>query len=80
MQFQYDEYWSDPFQKVNAQITHTLISVEVYLEGENLLDYKQDNPILGHQTPSDDDFDASMVWAPTMGSMFYLGFRYKFKK
>lgn len=80
LQFQDGEYWSDPFQKLNAQLTHTLRSVEVYIGGENLLDYKQDTPILNHENPMAADFDASMVWAPTMGRMFYLGFRYKFKK
>jgi len=27
-----------------------------------------------------ENFDASLIWAPTMGRFFYLGFRYKFKK
>lgn len=72
--------WSEPFQKVNAQMTHIVQNFEIYLGGENLLDYKQDTPILNHQNPAATNFDGSLIWAPTMGRMFYLGFRYKLKK
>lgn len=72
------EYWSSSFQKVNAQITHTMRNFELYVGGENLLGYRQESPIL--DSPDSENFDASLIWAPTMGCMFYLGFRYKFKK
>lgn len=72
--------WSEPFQKVNAQVTHSVRNFEIYLGGENLLNYKQETPILNHENPEADNFDASLIWAPTMGRMFYLGFRYKLKK
>ena len=72
------EYWSQPFQKLNTQITHVLNNFELYVGGENLLDYIQESPIL--DSPESENFDASLIWAPTMGRFFYLGFRYKFKK
>ena len=71
------EFWSEPFQKLNTQITHVISNFEIYLGGENLLDYRQESPIL--DSPESENFDASLIWAPTMGRFFYLGFRYKFK-
>ena len=71
------EYWSQPFQKLNTQITHVISDFELYVGGENLLDYKQESPIL--DSPESENFDASLIWAPTMGRFFYLGFRYKFR-
>ena len=72
------EYWSQSFQKLNTQITHVLSNFELYVGGENLLNYIQESPIL--DSPESENFDASLIWAPTMGRFFYLGFRYKFKK
>jgi hypothetical protein len=74
------EYWSKPFQRVNTQVTHKLAKFDLYVGAENILGYIQENPILDQENPSSADFDASMIWAPTMGRMFYAGFRYKFKK
>ena len=71
------EFWSEPFQKLNTQITHVIRNFEIYVGGENLLDYRQESPIL--DSPESENFDASLIWAPTMGRFFYLGFRYIFK-
>ena len=35
------EYWSQSFQKLNTQITHVLSNFELYVGGENLLNYIQ---------------------------------------
>lgn len=51
----------------------------VYLGVENLLDYKQTNPIVASNLPYSKYFDASMVWGPIYGRMLYAGLRLKIK-
>jgi outer membrane receptor for ferrienterochelin and colicin len=72
-----NEGFSDPFMLYNAQITKKFNYFDVYLGGENLLSYTQENPILDAQNPYSDIFDASLIYAPIHGRMIYVGFRYK---
>lgn len=51
----------------------------MYLGVENLLNYKQQHPILSSDLPFSKYFDASMVWGPVYGRMLYFGLRYKIK-
>ncbi len=51
----------------------------VYLGVENLLNYKQRNPVLASSAPFSPYFDASMVWGPVYGRMLYAGLRFKVK-
>jgi outer membrane receptor for ferrienterochelin and colicin len=51
---------------------------DVYLGGENLLDYKQTDAIIAADDPFGKYFDASIVWAPLFGRNIYIGFRYNF--
>lgn len=51
----------------------------VYLGVENLLNYKQSNPVVSSDLPYSRYFDASMVWGPVYGRMLYAGLRLKFK-
>lgn len=67
---------SQTFPLVNGQITYTHKKMDFYLGGENLLDYRQSNPILGVDNPFGSTFDATRVWAPVMGQMIYAGFRF----
>jgi len=69
--------YSDPFSLINCQITHKINNFDIYVGGENILDYKQENPILGFDNPQSDSFDASLIWAPIMGRRIYFGLRYK---
>ena len=69
--------YSDPFSVINCQITHKYKDFDFYIGGENLLEYKQENPILDYENPSSDSFDASLIWAPVMGRTIYFGLRYK---
>lgn len=64
--------------RLNAQVTYDWEGFEIYLGGENLLDYRQDDPIIAASNPFSQQFDASQVWAPVYGAMAYLGFRYAF--
>ena len=49
---------------------------DVYLGGENLLNYKQNDAIIAGEDAFGEFFDASLVWAPLFGANVYLGFRY----
>ena len=64
---------------LNGQITKKFRTFELYLGGENLLNYKQENPIIDSDNPFGDEFDASMIWGPVQGRVVYAGFRYLIK-
>lgn len=51
----------------------------IYLGVENLLNYKQSNPIVSSDLPYNKYFDASMVWGPIYGRMLYAGLKLKIK-
>lgn len=70
---------SESYFVLNGQITKNFRIFEVYLGVENLLNYKQKNPIIDSENPFGDDFDASMIWGPVSGRMIYTGFRYSIK-
>jgi outer membrane receptor protein involved in Fe transport len=66
---------------LNAQLTRVFSKrFEVYLGGENILDYRQDNPILGADDPFGPSFDTTFVYGPIFGSMYYAGLRFKLDK
>lgn len=69
---------SPSFALVNMQITRSFfLGFDLYLGIENLLGFKQDNPILDPLHPNGNYFDASMIWGPVNGRMVYAGLRYK---
>ncbi|GAB3204493.1 outer membrane receptor for ferrienterochelin and colicin [Pontibacter aydingkolensis] len=68
---------SDKFYTFNAQVSRAFKRWEVYVGGENLLNYRQTNPILGADQPFGPNFDASMVWGPITGRVVYAGLRFK---
>jgi outer membrane receptor for ferrienterochelin and colicins len=65
---------------MNAQIRRSFRWGSVYLGGENILDYRQDDPIIDPQNPFDNNFDATLVWGPVAGRAIYAGVRYKLNK
>ena len=76
-QYQLPDY-AEPYSLMNAQITKVFNnSFEVYLGGENLTNYTQNNAVLGADNPFGANFDTSLVYAPIMGRMFFAGFRFK---
>ncbi|SHI66858.1 TonB-dependent receptor [Flavobacterium haoranii] len=78
-QYQLDEY-SSSFGTLNAQITRTFSSTfEVYIGGENITNYKQNNAIIGADNPFGTYFDSSLVYGPLFGQMYYAGLRFKIK-
>ncbi|MEO9968186.1 MAG: TonB-dependent receptor [Reichenbachiella sp.] len=79
-----DEYLlpqnSPDFYLMNAQVSKGWNDrFEVYVGVENLLNYKQENPILASEDPFGDYFDSSLVWGPIFGRNAYLGLRYRVK-
>jgi outer membrane receptor for ferrienterochelin and colicin len=62
---------------LNAQVSRTFNRWDVYVGAENLTNFHQHNLIIDSQNPFGQYFDASLVWGPTIGRMFYAGFRFK---
>jgi outer membrane receptor for ferrienterochelin and colicins len=60
---------------LNAQVTHVFKRFDFYVGGENLLDYRLDNPLIDAQNPFGINFDATRVWAPIFGINIYAGIR-----
>ena len=74
--------FSPSFILMNAQVSKTLGKkhpMDFYLGAENLTNYFQKDVILNAASPFGNYFDASMVWGPVTGSMFYVGWRFKIK-
>ena len=68
---------SDEYFLMNAQVTRIFGKrLEVYLGGENLLNFTQQNPILSSENPYGEYFESSLVWAPIFGRMIYGGLRF----
>jgi outer membrane receptor for ferrienterochelin and colicins len=75
--------YSPDFYNVLAQLTYVTkikkADFNMYVGVENLLNYKQQNPIVASDAPFSKYFDASMVWGPIYGRMLYAGLRFKIK-
>lgn len=74
--------YSPDFVLMNAQISKTVGKkhpTDLYIGGENLTGYLQKNAIIASDQPFSPWFDASLVWGPVTGRMFYFGWRYKIK-
>ena len=74
--------YSPSFATMNAQVTKTLGKnslFDVYVGAENLTNYFQKNAIIAATQPFSQYFDASMIWGPITGRMFYTGLRYRIK-
>jgi len=74
-QYQLNGY-SPSYTIINAQITHKFKAMDIYLGAENITGFTQKHPVLAYDDPFGPYFDASMVWGPITGRMFYLGLRY----
>ena len=72
--------YSPSFSLMNAQITRSFSSTfEMYIGAENVGNYTQEKAILGSNDPFGSNFDASIIYAPVFGQMFYAGLRFKIK-
>ncbi|MFZ4059534.1 MAG: TonB-dependent receptor plug domain-containing protein, partial [Ferruginibacter sp.] len=81
MQYQRDNH-SPSFVLMNAQISKTVGKkhpIDIYIGAENISNFFQKNVIIAPEDPFGQYFDATLVWGPITGSMFYTGLRYKLK-
>lgn len=76
----YDQSRYPAYFQLQAQITRDFRNFSLYLGGENLTNYKIDNPILNSHHPWSAGFDATQVWGPITGAMAYIGVRFKLEK
>lgn len=71
---------SEVYPLVSTQITHVYKRWDFYLGGENILNYRQKNPIIDAQNPFSSTFDATRIWAPIYGINVYLGIRFSIEQ
>ena len=65
---------------MNAQVTRYFRRGSLYVGCENLTDFTQKQPVVAANDPYSQYFDATRVWGPVMGRMFYMGVRFALKK
>lgn len=81
------EEYSPTYGRLHAHITKFFKGGwEVYIGGENLTNYTQNQPIIGYEDPFGTSttgnyarFDASSVFAPVFGAQVYAGVKYTFQ-
>lgn len=71
---------SEVYPMLSAQITHVYKRFDFYVGGENLLDYRQTDPIISAENFNSTTFDATRVWAPVAGINVYFGVRFAIEK
>ena len=71
----YSDGWTPVYPLLYAQVTRRFKGFDLYLGGENLTNYRQQDPILYSDQPFSTGFDASCVWGPLMGIRVYSGVR-----
>ena len=76
----YDRSLYHAYFQLQAQITREFRYFSVYVGGENLTNYTISDPIRSAADPWSAMFDATQVWGPTEGAMFYVGMRFKLEK
>ena len=77
LSFQLDEN-TPTVSTLNLQVTKVFSEkFEVYLGGENVNNYRQDNPIISPDNPFGSQFDSNFVYGPIFGSLYYAGLRFK---
>ena len=70
-----DSKMSPIYPMLFAQVSRRIKKWEIYVGCENILNYKQKNPIISADNPYDPSFNSSLIWGPLMGYKVYLGVR-----
>ena len=70
-----EEKTSPVFPMFYAQVTRKLKNMDIYIGGENLMNYRQPDPIISADDPFSPQFNASIIWGPLMGIRVYAGMR-----
>ena len=75
--------YSPSYPMLFAQVSYKIKTWDIYVGCENILGYKQPDPILlgGEKmtvgaNPYDPSFNSSVVWGPLKGRKFYIGVRF----
>ena len=76
----YDQSSYPAYFQLQAQVTREFNRFSLYVGGENLTNYKIDDPIRHAHHPWSTAFDATQVWGPVTGAMAYVGVRFKLEK
>ena len=76
----YDQSSYPAYFQLQAQVTREFNRFSLYVGGENLTNYKIDDPIRHAHHPWGTAFDATQVWGPVTGAMAYVGVRFKLEK
>lgn len=70
---------SPAYFQLLAQVTKRFKYLDLYLGGENITNYTQDDPIVEYWKPYHSHFDGAMVWGPITGITIYGGVRISIK-
>lgn len=68
------------YEQVSAQVTRFFRHWSIYAGGENITTRRQKHPIIAADDPWGTNFDATMVWGPMHGAIYYIGIRMNFIK
>ena len=67
-----------PYPMLFAQVARRIKKWEIYVGCENILNFKQKDPIISGDAPYSTAFNSSLVWGPLMGAKAYVGVRVNF--
>ena len=68
------------YPQLNIQVLREFRHFTLYIGGENLTNYRQENPVINAANPWSTTFDPTLVWGPVHGIMGYAGIRMNFWK
>ena len=68
------------YEQLNAQVTRFFRHWSIYAGGENITGRRQKHPIIAADDPWGPNFDATMVWGPVHGAIYYIGIRINWNK
>ena len=71
-----DSTLSPIYPMLFAQVSRRIKKWEIYVGCENLLNFKQPNPIIAGNDPYSTAFNSSLIWGPLMGTKAYIGVRW----
>ena len=68
------------YEQLSAQLTRFFRHWSIYAGGENITGFRQKNPIIAAANPWSSNFDATMIWGPLHGAVYYVGVRLNWNK
>ena len=68
------------YEQLSAQVTRFFRHWSIYVGGENIMGFKQKNPIIGANDPWGQNFDSTMIWGPLHGAVYYFAVRLNWNK